>query len=86
MPATQYFPVRFRPQVPDSPITQAVALPLAGTSRYILRRAAGCIRLVSSSQTREGFVSLTVAADSPLDWPQYFGVMANQNAADHYAV
>jgi len=75
------FPVRFRPPVPDSPITQAVPLPLAGspaTSNAVPLTASGYVSLTDSN----GFVSLMIAANSPLTWPQYFGVMANVNASN----
>jgi hypothetical protein len=80
-PVTQYFPVRFRPQIPDSPVTQAVTLPLAGspvTSTATPLTANGWTSLPDTN----GFVSLMVAADSPLTWPQYFGVLANVNAGN----
>jgi len=66
-------PVRYRPQVQDSPVTQVVPLPLAGspvTPNAIPLVANG---FVSLSDTN-GFTCLMVQADAPLSWPQYFGV------------
>jgi hypothetical protein len=80
-PVTQAFPVRFRPPVPNSPVTEAVPLPLAGspsTASAVPLTASGSVSLLDSN----GFVTLTVAADAPLTWPQYFGVRANVNAVD----
>jgi hypothetical protein len=75
------FPVRYRPQLPDSPVTQAVLLPLAGspsTSTAVQLKANGYVGLNDSN----GFVSLMIAADAPLTWPQYFGVTANVNGSN----
>ena len=81
IPQTTYFPVRFRPQVQQSPLTQAVPLPLAGapaTSSALPLTANGFVSLKDSN----GFTSTMVAADKPLEWPQYFGVLANVNAGN----
>jgi hypothetical protein len=75
------FPVRFRPAIPDSPVTQAVPLPLAGspsTANAVPLTASGWVSLSDSN----GFVTLMVAADAPLSWPQYFGIVANVNSVD----
>jgi len=74
------FPVRYRPPIPDSPITQAVLLPLAGspvTSSVVSLLPTGFVSLTDAN----GFICLMVAADNPFSWPQYFGVTANENAA-----
>jgi hypothetical protein len=71
-------PVRYRPIVPDSPITQAVPLPLAGspvTPSVVLLDGIGAVNLTDAN----GFVSLTVQADNPFGWPQFLGVMVKQN-------
>ena len=78
-PVKEPFPVRFRPAVPESPVTEAVPLPLAGspvTPTAVPLAARGWVSLFDSN----GFVSLMVAANSPLTWPQFFGVQANVNA------
>jgi hypothetical protein len=75
------FPVRYRPQVPDSPITQAVPLPLAEspiTASAVPLAASGYVSLTDNN----GFVSLMIAADAPLTWPQYFGVLASVNTTN----
>ncbi|MFZ0420288.1 MAG: putative baseplate assembly protein [Candidatus Sulfotelmatobacter sp.] len=73
------FPVRYRPKVPDSPITQAVPLPLAGSPA-----TASAVPLISSGYVSltdgNGFVSLMIAADAPLTWPQYFGILATADS------
>jgi hypothetical protein len=74
-------PVRYRPQVPDRPITQAVPLPLAGTPvtpNIVPLPLTGFVSLIDAN----GYVSLMVAADEPPSWPQYFGVTANSNAGN----
>jgi Baseplate J-like protein len=75
------FPVRYRPQLPDSPITQAVPLPLAGspvTPNAVPLLSVGSVSLTDSN----GFTCLMVQTDSPLLWPQYFGVLAASNATN----
>jgi hypothetical protein len=71
-------PVRFRPAIPDSPLTQAVPLPLAGspvTSSVVLLAGTGSVNLTDSN----GFVCLTVQAVNSFAWPQFFGVTVRQN-------
>ena len=73
------FPVRFRPQVPDKPVTQAVPLPLAGspaTPIAVPLLPTGFVSLTDAN----GFTCLMVQADAPLSWPQYFGILASPNA------
>ena len=75
------FPVRYRPQVPDSPITQAVPLPLAGspvTPNAVPLLPTGFVSLTDAN----GFTCLMVQADAPLSWPQYFGIVAAPNATN----
>jgi Baseplate J-like protein len=75
------FPVRYRPPVPDSPVTQAVPLPLAGspvTPNAVPLLATGFVSLSDSN----GFTCLMVQADAPLSWPQYFGIVAALNATN----
>jgi hypothetical protein len=79
--ARQGLPVRYRPAVPDSPITQAVPLPLAGSpssANMVPLTTSGFVSLSDSN----GFTTLMVAADAPLVWPQYFGVVANVNGTN----
>ena len=75
----QYFPVRYRPQLPQGPVTQAVPLPLAGspvTPNAVPLLPTGFVSLADSN----GFTCLMVEADAPLNWPQYFGIVATANA------
>lgn len=71
-------PVRYRPAVPDSPITQAVPLALAGspvTPSVVLLAGTGAVGLTDAN----GFVCLTAQAGNPSGWPQFFGVLVKQN-------
>lgn len=71
-------PVRFRPTIPDSPLTQAVLQPLAGipgTPGVVLVGGTGSVNLTDSN----GLVCLMVQAASPASWPQFFGVIVKQN-------
>jgi hypothetical protein len=78
-------PVRFRPVVPDSPLTQAVplpsvSLPAAGnpvTAAPVMLGASGAASLKDSS----GFACLKLQATNPAGWPQWFGVLVAANAA-----
>ena len=79
--ARQGLPVRFRPPVTDSPVTQAVPLQLAGspaTATPVSLTTNGAVSLSDNN----GLTALMVAANNPLDWPQYFGVIATQNLID----
>jgi hypothetical protein len=72
------FPVRYRPQLPQSPVTQAVPLPLAGgpvTSNAVPLMSTGWVTLTDSN----GYACLMVEPDEPLDWPQYFAVEVSAN-------
>ena len=74
-------PVRFRPVVPDSPITQAVLLQVAGSpvTPAIVHLLTNSVVTLTDS---EGLISLTAQAKNPLSWPDVFGVIANQNTGD----
>jgi hypothetical protein len=72
------FPVRFRPLVPDAPLTQAVPLPVSGapvTPGIVQLLSIGYVALNDAN----GYTSMTVQPDDPWGWPQYFGVSANAN-------
>ena len=74
-------PVRFRPMIPDSPITQAVPLSLAGspvTPAAVMLSAAGFVSLNDSG----GDTSVLVAPNNLFAWPQFFAVQATQNTAN----
>jgi uncharacterized phage protein gp47/JayE len=73
-------PARYGPAIPDSPITQAVPLPLAGsplTPAVVPLSGTGFVSLTDSG----GFVSLMIQADEPRAWPQYFGVVLTPTGA-----
>ena len=75
------FPVRYQPPAGDSPITQAVSLPLAGspvTPNAVPLLSVGSVSLTDAN----GITCLMVRADGPLLWPQYFGVLAAPNATN----
>jgi Baseplate J-like protein len=74
-------PVRYRPLIPDSPITQAVSLQLAGspvTPAIVHLLTNSFVTLLDTN----GLVALTVQATSPLSWPDLFGVVAQQNTVN----
>lgn len=76
--AGAWFPVRYRPQLVDSPVTQAVPLPLAGspvTANAVPLASVGYVNLTDAN----GFVSLAVAANDPSSWPAHFAILANSN-------
>jgi hypothetical protein len=78
--APSAFPVRYRPLLPDSPVTQAVPLSIAEapvTPGIVPLLTAGYVSLTDAN----GSTSLTVQADDPWEWPQYFGVTATANTA-----
>ncbi len=76
--ATIWLPARFRPEIPDSPLTQAVPQSLAGipvTPALEVFGPNGSIDLTDSN----GFISLLIDAVNPAAWPQYFGVVVQKN-------
>jgi baseplate J-like protein len=84
LPSPSPVPARYRPTVPDKPLTQVVALatvPLTGagnpaTSAPVSLSNAGPVPLPG----KNGFASLTLRPTDPTGWPQYFGVVVNANA------
>jgi hypothetical protein len=72
-------PVRYRPQVVDSPVTQAVPLEIAGspvTTGAVALVTNGLVSLKDSS----GYTALMLGANDVTQWPQWFGVLASLNA------
>jgi hypothetical protein len=70
-------PVRYRPLIPDSPITQAVPIAVAGspvTTAIVHLLTNSFVTLADTN----GLVALTVQAASPSSWPQYFGIGATK--------
>jgi hypothetical protein len=80
-----YLPVRFRPQVPNSPLTQAVpldAVSLASlgnpvTTAPVPLDATGSVTLPNTS----GFACLTLAATNPAGWPSSLGIVVSKGAS-----
>ncbi len=79
-------PVRFRPPVPDSPLTQVVPLTTASlvnignpiTTAVVLLGATSPVSLTNSS----GFACLTLQVTNSLGWPQFFGVVVKVNSTN----
>jgi len=60
-------------------VTQVVPLPLAGSpssANAVQLKSSGFVSLNDSN----GITSLMIAADAPLSWPQYFGLIASINS------
>lgn len=73
-------PVRFRPALSESPLTQAVPQPPTGipsASGVVLLGNSGAASLTDAN----GFVSLLTQVANPAGWPSLFGVVVRQNAA-----
>jgi predicted phage baseplate assembly protein len=72
-------PVRFRPALSESPLTQAVPQPVTG-----IPTSAGAAMLGSGGTVdlndAAGFVSLRVQSANPAGWPPLFGVAVRRNA------
>jgi len=78
--AATALPVRYWPRLAEGPVTQAVPLPLAGTPvtpTAVALLTHGAISLTDGA----GFTALTVAADDPSGWPQYFGIRVTPSVA-----
>jgi hypothetical protein len=74
----QGLPVRYRPVLPDAPISQAVPLPLAGapvTTSIVPLVTSGFANLMDAN----GDISLSIQAADPWSWPHYFGVSVVAN-------
>jgi hypothetical protein len=72
-------PVRYRPQLPQSPVTQSVGLPLTGSPVTPIAMPLQSKSFVSLSDS-SGFTCLMVKPDAPLFWPQYFGIQCAVSA------
>ncbi|MBU6400279.1 MAG: putative baseplate assembly protein [Verrucomicrobia bacterium] len=76
-------PVRFRPEVPDRPLTQAMPLPTVSlpgsgnpvTTGAVAFPATGPLVLADAS----GFATVTLPPSNPSGWPRCFGVIATPN-------
>ncbi len=81
--AAKPLPARYNPQLPDSPLTQAipvavVALPAAGNpvTTSPISLSGTSIPLPNAS----GFISLTLEVTNPSSWPTLFGVLVKPNS------
>jgi hypothetical protein len=77
-------PVRFRPKVPDSPLTRAVPLPAislreAGNPVTLGVEPLGATGFVSLKNS-SGFACLQLTATNAAGWPQLFGVVVVANS------
>jgi len=79
-------PVRFRPQVPDSPLTQAVPMTEVSVGQLGNPQTAGVVSLGGtgfvSLTNSSGFACLTLQATNSRAWPQSFGVVVSVNAGN----
>jgi len=78
-------PVRFRPAIPDRPLTQAAALasaPLPGVGIPVTPTPVPLGPGLVVLRDQNGFASLTLRATDPALWPQNFGVVASVNAGN----
>src|SRR5262249_34852678 len=79
-------PVRFRPQIPDSPLTQAVPLPAVSLSAAGIPVTAG-VRLLDATgviilNNAPGFACLTLRTTNAAGWPSLIGVVVAKNLAN----
>ena len=79
-------PVRFRPQVPDRPITQAVPFAQVALGELGNPVTAAVVNLPDSGflslNNVEGFACLTFEPTNAGGWPQNFGIIAAANGGD----
>ncbi|HUI83254.1 MAG TPA: putative baseplate assembly protein [Candidatus Binatia bacterium] len=77
-------PVRFQPQVPDSPLTQAVAMTDVAIGELGNPQTSAIVQLPDSGfvslSNAEGFSCLTLRATNASGWPQSFGVLVAANS------
>jgi len=72
--------VRYRPAIPDSPVTQAVPLALSGPPVMQGVAVFSPVGTVTLSDAN-GIASLLVEANAPLSWPQSFAVIVSAAAS-----
>ncbi|HEU5258823.1 MAG TPA: hypothetical protein VFU28_22700, partial [Vicinamibacterales bacterium] len=79
-------PVRFRPQVPDHPITQAVPFAQVALGELGNPVTAGVVNLPNTGflglNNVEGFACLTLEPTNPSGWPQNFGIITAANGGN----
>jgi len=81
----QWLAVRFRPEVPDSPLTQAVPLPAISLPAAGIPVTAGAVGLntgVVSLENAAGFSCLTLHTTNTASWPSLFGVTVAINGGN----
>ena len=81
-PAASPLPVRYRPLIPDSPLTQAVPAALGGSGSPVATGVQLLPRTGSVSlTTANGSASLALEANDSAVWPTFFGVLVADNAS-----
>ena len=79
-------PVRFRPAVPDAPLTQAVAFTEVALGELGNPKTTGIVALPAagflSLQNADGFPCLTLQPTNPNGWPSSFGVVVKANTGN----
>ncbi len=78
--APSALPVRYWPALQESPVTQAVPLPLAGAPVTPTAVALLSDRLGRPHRRERASPSLLVGAEAPVGWPQYFGISVTPSA------
>ena len=76
-------PVRYRPTVPDSPLTQAIPLAIVALPRVGIPVTPSPVPFSTTGQaalTDGQFACLTLQADNTSSWPQNFGVVVATHA------
>ena len=75
--------VRYRPRIPDSPLTQAVPLTTTAIANIGAPQTTSIVPLGTdpiSLTNSQHFNCLTLQITNPAGWPQYFGVVASVNS------
>jgi hypothetical protein len=82
-------PIRYRPAVPESPLTQAVPLAVVALSGAGNPVTPAVVPIGGASGDApvnlfdaNGFACLTLQATNPAGWPQYLGVVVTANTAN----
>jgi hypothetical protein len=78
--------VRFRPEVPDSPITQAAPFTVVALGELGNPKTTGVVKLPNtgplSLPNADGFPALTLQATNPNGWPSSFGIQVAANTGN----
>ena len=76
-------PARYNPQVPDSPLTQAIAVAavaLPGAGNPVTPKPVSLSGISIPLPNASGFISLTLVTTNFSSWPALFGVMVKPNS------